>query len=45
VEVVDLGRVDQVRRRGTRGVTRPWQHFLEGPRDVVLRPYRARRRT
>ena len=45
VEVVDLDRVSAVRRRGTRGVTRPWQHFLEGPRDVILRPYRARRRT
>ena len=43
VEVVDMARVAEVRRRGTRGVTRPWQHFLEGPRDVVLRPYRARR--
>jgi formamidase len=45
VEVVDLDRVDQLRRRGTRGITRPWKHFLEGPRDVVLRPYRARRTT
>jgi formamidase len=45
IEIVDLARVAEVRRRGTRGVTRPWQHFLEGPRDVVLRPYRARRTT
>jgi predicted amidohydrolase len=45
IEVVDLARVAEIRRRGTRGVTRPWQHFLEGPRDVVLRPYRARRST
>jgi formamidase len=43
VEVVDLDRVAEVRRRGTRGITRPWQHFLEGPRDVVLKPYRERR--
>ena len=45
VEVVDLDRVDQLRRRGTRGISHPWQHFLEGPRDAVLRPYRARRTT
>jgi formamidase len=45
VEVVDLDRVAEVRRRGTRGITRPWQHFLEGPRDVLLEPYRARRTT
>ena len=42
VEVVDLDRVDQLRRRGTRGITRPWKHVLEGPREAVLRPYRAR---
>ena len=45
IEIVDMDRVAEVRRRGTRGVSRPWQHFLEGPRDVVLRPYRARRNT
>jgi formamidase len=45
VEVVDLDRVEQLRRRGTRGITHPWQHFLEGPRDAVMRPYRARRTT
>jgi formamidase len=45
VEVVDMDRVAEVRRHGTRGVSRPWQHFLEGPRDVILRPYRARRTT
>ena len=45
IEVVDVDRVAQVRRRGTRGISRPWQHFLEGPRNVVLRPYRARRTT
>ena len=45
VEVVDLDRVARSVVDGTRGVTRPWQHFLEGPRDVVLRPYRARRST
>jgi formamidase len=45
VEVVDLDRVGELRKRGTRGVTRPWQHFLEGPLDAVLRPYdEARRR-
>jgi formamidase len=45
VEIVDMARVAEVRRRGTRGISRPWQHFLEGPRDVILRPYRARRTT
>jgi predicted amidohydrolase len=45
VEIVDMDRVVEVRRRGTRGITRPWQHFLGGPRDVILRPYRARRTT
>ena len=45
VEVVDLDRVEELRRRGTRGITRPWKHFLEGPRDAVLRPYRERRTT
>jgi formamidase len=45
VEIVDMDRVAEVRRRGTRGISRPWQHFLEGPRDVILRPYRARRTT
>jgi formamidase len=44
IEVADLDRVAAVRRRGTRGITRPWQHFVDGPRDVVLRPYRTRRR-
>jgi formamidase len=45
VEVIDLDRVPELRRRGTRGITRPWQHFLEGPLDAVLRPYgEARRR-
>jgi formamidase len=43
VEVVDLDRVAEVRRRGTRGITRPWQHFLEGPLDAVLEPYRRDR--
>jgi predicted amidohydrolase len=45
IEVVDMDRVAEVRHRGTRGITRPWQHFLGGPRDVILRPYRARRTT
>jgi formamidase len=45
VEIVDLDRVAEVRRRGTRGITRPWQHFLEGPREALLRPYGDRRRT
>jgi formamidase len=45
VEVVDLDRVDELRRRGTRGITRPWRHFREGPLDAVLEPYdEARRR-
>jgi formamidase len=43
VEVVDLDRVPEIRRRGTRGITRPWQHFLEGPIDAVLEPYRRTR--
>jgi formamidase len=43
VEVVDLERVAEIRRRGTRGITRPWQHFLEGPLDAVLEPYRRDR--
>ncbi|HEX5937246.1 MAG TPA: carbon-nitrogen hydrolase family protein [Actinomycetota bacterium] len=45
VEVIDLERVEEIRRRGTRGITRPFQHFLDGPRDAVLKPYRARRTT
>ena len=45
IEVVDLDRVAEIRRRGTRGITRPWQHFLEGPREVLLEPYRERRST
>jgi formamidase len=46
VEVVDLDRVTEIRQRGTRGITRPWQHFVEGPLDAVLEPYdEARRRT
>jgi formamidase len=44
VEVVDLSRVAEIRRRGTRGITRPWQHFLDGPRDALLQPYLERRR-
>jgi formamidase len=43
VEVVDLERVAEIRRRGTRGITRPWQHFLDGPLDAVLEPYRRDR--
>jgi formamidase len=42
VEVADLDRVSDVRHRGTRGITRPWRHFLEGPIDAVLEPYRER---
>jgi formamidase len=45
VEVVDLDRVELVRRRGTRGVSRPWRHFLDGPLDRVLEPYEERRRS
>lgn len=43
VEAVDIDRVSEIRRRGTRGITRPWQHFLEGPLDAVLEPYRRER--
>jgi len=43
VEVVDLDRVTEIRRRGTRGITRPWQHFREGPLDAMLGPYRRER--
>jgi formamidase len=43
VEVVDLDRVAEIRRRGTRGITRPWQHFLDGPREALLEPYLDRR--
>jgi formamidase len=45
VEVVDLDRVAEIRRRGTRGITRPWQHFLDGPREALLQPYLERLRT
>jgi formamidase len=46
VEVVDLDRVGELRARGTRGITRPWKHFLGGPLDAVLAPYdEARRRS
>jgi formamidase len=45
VEVVDLDRVAEIRRRGTRGITRPWQHFLDGPHEALQRPYRERRDT
>jgi formamidase len=38
-EVLDLERTVEVRRRGTRGVSRPMHHFEEGPLDAVLRPY------
>ena len=44
VEVVDLDRVEELRRRGTRGISHPWQHFLEGPLDAVLVPYDDARR-
>jgi formamidase len=44
VEVVDLDRVDELRHRGTRGITRPWRHFLEGPLDALLEPYEEARR-
>ena len=45
VEIVDLDRVAEIRRRGTRGVTRPWEHFLDGPREILLESYLERRRT
>ena len=38
-EFLDLERVPEIRRRGSRGVSRPMQHFLEGPLDAVLTPY------
>lgn len=39
IEVIDLDRVGVVRERGTRGLNRAWQHFLEAPRGV-FDPYR-----
>src|SRR5215212_262500 len=38
-EILDLERSAMVRARGTRGVSRPLQHLLDGPIDAVLRPY------
>ena len=38
-EFLDLERVPEIRRRGSRGVSRPMQHFLEGPLEAVLAPY------
>ena len=38
-EFLDLERVPEIRRRGSRGVTRPMQHFLDGPIEAVLAPY------
>lgn len=38
-EVLDLEHAAEVRRRGTRGISRPMQHFLDGPIDAVLAPY------
>jgi formamidase len=38
-EVLDLERSAEVRRRGTRGVSRPLRHFREGPLDPVLAAY------
>ncbi len=40
VEIVDLDRVKTIRRRGTRGVARPHEHFLKGPQAAV-EPYRS----
>ncbi len=40
VEVVDLDRVVTVREKGTRGVTRVWQHFRDAPRGT-FEPYRT----
>jgi formamidase len=39
IEIIDLDRVEAVRRRGTRGVTRAFQHALQAPR-AVFEPYR-----
>jgi formamidase len=38
-EILDLERSAMVRARGTRGVSRPLQHLLDGPIDAVLGPY------
>jgi formamidase len=38
-EILDLERSAEVRRRGTRGVSRPLHHFVEGPLEAVLAPY------
>ena len=38
-EILDLERSATVRARGTRGVSRPLQHLVDGPIDAVLRPY------
>ena len=37
-EVLDLERVAEVRARGSRGITSPLRHFLEGP-AAVMEPY------
>jgi formamidase len=39
VEVLDVDRVPLVRERGTRGLNRVWQHFLQAPAGV-FEPYR-----
>lgn len=39
IEVIDLDRTTLVRERGTRGLNRVWQHFLEAP-PGVFEPYR-----
>jgi formamidase len=39
VEVLDLDRVTEVRKRGARGLNRVWQHFNDAPR-VVFESYR-----
>ena len=38
-EFLDLERVPEIRRRGSRGVGRPMQHFLDGPIEAILAPY------
>jgi predicted amidohydrolase len=38
-EFLDLERVAEVRRRGSRGISRPMQHFRDGPIEAVLAPY------
>jgi formamidase len=40
VDVIDLERVASVRDKGTRGLNRVWQHFLDAP-PAILDGYRG----